>query len=144
MPKIVYIRKGSFLSKSRCYLSGITLLVSNGIFWQKNKTYRVLEKSNRAFSEGKRPRQPCANVQKNALMGRYPTLTLLGLLLRGAIVNRTYGTLTNLYMSLLLRTVFGPVFYCFPVIGLQSRSEGSTLKSQAVCPQKGTAVLKGL
>ena len=31
--------------------------------------------------------------------------------LRGAIVNRTYGTNKNLYTSLFLLTIFGPIYY---------------------------------
>ena len=36
---------------------------------------------------------------------------LLSLLLRGTIVNRTYGTHKNLYNSLFLLTKFGPIYY---------------------------------
>ena len=37
-------------------------------------------------------------------------------LLRGAIVNRTYGTHKNLSISLFLQTVYGPVYSRSPVI----------------------------
>ena len=41
-----------------------------------------------------------------------PASTLLGvLLLRGTIVNRTYGTNKNLYVYSFSRTIFGPVYY---------------------------------
>ena len=36
---------------------------------------------------------------------------LVSLLLRGTLVNRTYGTHKNLYISLFLRTLFGPIYY---------------------------------
>ena len=32
-------------------------------------------------------------------------------LLRETILNRTYGTHKNLYISIFLRTVFGPIYY---------------------------------
>ena len=32
-------------------------------------------------------------------------------LLRGAIVNRTYGTHKNLYISLFLQTIYDPIYY---------------------------------
>ena len=32
-------------------------------------------------------------------------------LLRGGIVNRTYGTDKNLYVYLFLQTIFGPIYY---------------------------------
>ena len=32
-------------------------------------------------------------------------------LLRGAILNRTYGTHKNLYIYLLLLTILGPIYY---------------------------------
>ena len=32
----------------------------------------------------------------------------------GAIVNRTYGTLKNLCISLFLLSIFGPIYYGFP------------------------------
>ena len=35
------------------------------------------------------------------------------ILLRGTILNRTYGTHKNLHISLLLLTIFGPI-YCGP------------------------------
>ena len=31
--------------------------------------------------------------------------------LRGAILNRTYGTHKNLYISLFCLTIFGPIYY---------------------------------
>ena len=37
-------------------------------------------------------------------------------LLRGAIVNRIYGTHKNFYICLLLSTIFGPVYYGPPEI----------------------------
>ena len=37
--------------------------------------------------------------------------TLHVILLRGAIVNRTYGTLKNLYIPLFLVRRFGPIYY---------------------------------
>ena len=41
-----------------------------------------------------------------------PSLFLsLLLILRGAIVNRTYGTHKNLYTSLFLLPIFGPIYY---------------------------------
>ena len=36
------------------------------------------------------------------------------LLLRGAIVNRTYGTHKNLYIYLFLLNIFGPIYYAPP------------------------------
>ena len=33
------------------------------------------------------------------------------LLVRGTIINRTYGTYTNLYISLFLLNIFGPIYY---------------------------------
>ena len=35
-------------------------------------------------------------------------------LLRGTIVNRTYGTLKNLYISLFVFTIFSPIYYDGP------------------------------
>ena len=32
-------------------------------------------------------------------------------ILRGTILNRTYGPYTNLYISLFLLTIFGPIYY---------------------------------
>ena len=32
-------------------------------------------------------------------------------LLRGTILNRTYGEYKNLYISLILLTIFGPIYY---------------------------------
>ena len=34
-----------------------------------------------------------------------------GILLRGAILKRTYGTYKNLYISLFFLTIFGPIYY---------------------------------
>ena len=36
---------------------------------------------------------------------------LVFILLRGIIVNRTYGTHKNLYISVFLLTIFGPIYY---------------------------------
>ena len=42
------------------------------------------------------------------------TLLLIVTLLRGAILNRTYGTHKTLYISLFLLTIFGPIYYAPP------------------------------
>ena len=39
------------------------------------------------------------------------TAELVSLLLRGAIVNRTYGIDTNPYIYTFLQTIFGPINY---------------------------------
>ena len=46
---------------------------------------------------------------------RMSLLGLSGLLLRGAIVNRTYGTHKNLYVYLFLLTKIGPIYYGPPL-----------------------------
>ena len=46
-------------------------------------------------------------------------LLLLGLL-RGIVLNRTYGTYKKLYNSLFSRTLFGPIYYTSPVV-IESR-----------------------
>ena len=45
---------------------------------------------------------------------RYTWMSLDRQLLRGTIVNRTYGTHKTLYISLLLLTIFGPIYYGSP------------------------------
>ena len=67
------------------------------------------------------------------------------------MVNRTYGTHKNLYIFLFLLTMFWsdllwyPVV-CFPLTLLEPQSAfgDKPLNFQVVCPQNGTAVLKGL
>ena len=44
-------------------------------------------------------------------------------LLRGTIVNRTYGKRRNLSIYLLLLTVFGPIYYGPPVIVIQHQEQ---------------------
>ena len=36
---------------------------------------------------------------------------MVGVILRGTIVNRTYGTLKNLYIYLFFLTMFGPIYF---------------------------------
>ena len=45
------------------------------------------------------------------LWNRLVQMGLTRVVLRGAILNRTYGTPKNLHISLFLPTIFGPIYY---------------------------------
>ena len=52
----------------------------------------------------------CALRPKAKIASKIPVLSLL----RGAILNKTYGTDKNLYISLFLPRLFGPTYYYGP------------------------------
>ena len=75
-----------------------------------------MQPSRRIFPKPQPFSLPCAPLK--ACFGRKPGLKVVpgGLcylvtLLRGTIVNRTYDTHENLYISLFLPTIFGPIYY---------------------------------
>ena len=67
-------------------------------------------------------------VTHNIAGSRYQLARRIGgttKLLRGTTVNRTYGKLKKLYISLFLLTIFGPIYYLVPGMALCNRKLGS-------------------
>ena len=103
-----------------------TMKTSDELDWESERNSRVLGDLTNCFNFDLArlcKTTYCTDIEQNtkakktqgsSLLMTRPLRMLLSLIVRGTIVNRTYGIPKNLYIYLFLSTIVGPTYYGLP------------------------------